>query len=75
LAQAIDGPLNILAGPGSPGTVELERLGVARVTLGSGPMRATAALTARIATELFREGAYLELEGAMPYAELNALLA
>lgn len=74
LARAIKGPVNILAGPGSPGTGDLERLGVARVTLGSGAMRATAALVARVAAELYEDGTYAELEGAMSYRELNDLL-
>jgi 2-methylisocitrate lyase-like PEP mutase family enzyme len=36
LAAGIDGPVNILASPRDPPLVELERLGVARVTFGSG---------------------------------------
>jgi 2-methylisocitrate lyase-like PEP mutase family enzyme len=36
LAQDIAGPVNILFGPESPGLDELEQLGVARVTFGSG---------------------------------------
>ena len=34
-------PLNILVGPGSPPIAELEKMGVARVSLGSGVVRAT----------------------------------
>ena len=34
-------PLNILAVPGTPSIAELEKLGVARVSVGSGFMRAT----------------------------------
>jgi 2-methylisocitrate lyase-like PEP mutase family enzyme len=37
-------PVNILAGPGSPSVRELQAIGVARVSLGSGPMRAPWAL-------------------------------
>ncbi|HWB22600.1 MAG TPA: isocitrate lyase/phosphoenolpyruvate mutase family protein [Gaiellaceae bacterium] len=44
LAQGISGPVNILFGPESPGLDELEQLGVARVTFGSG--LALVALTA-----------------------------
>ena len=36
LAQGIEGPINILFGPDSPGLDELEQLGVTRVTFGSG---------------------------------------
>lgn len=74
LVRKLDGPLNVLAGPGMPAVAELERLGVARMSVGSGPMRATLGLTQRIAKELREEGACrLMLEGAMPYAEMNAL--
>jgi 2-methylisocitrate lyase-like PEP mutase family enzyme len=48
LTQAIDGPVNILATVGTPPVAELERLGVARVSVGSGPHRATMGLTRRI---------------------------
>jgi 2-methylisocitrate lyase-like PEP mutase family enzyme len=67
-------PLNILAGPGSPSVPELEKLGVARVSLGSGLMRATLGLTQRIAHELKTSGTYDSLDGAMPYADVNQML-
>jgi len=41
LVKGVHGPLNILATAGSPPVAELEKLGVARVSVGSGPMRAT----------------------------------
>jgi 2-methylisocitrate lyase-like PEP mutase family enzyme/methylphosphotriester-DNA--protein-cysteine methyltransferase len=44
LAQSISGPLNVMAGPGSPDVQALGRLGVARVSLG--PALALAALGA-----------------------------
>jgi 2-methylisocitrate lyase-like PEP mutase family enzyme len=74
LAQAVNGPLNVLAGPGMPATAELERLGVRRVSVGSGPMRAVMGLTQRIAKELREQGTYSSfLEGALPYADANRL--
>jgi 2-methylisocitrate lyase-like PEP mutase family enzyme len=73
LVQAIDGPINILAVPGAPAVSELERLGVRRVSVGSGPMRATMALTARIAQELLQQGTYESFAGAIPYAEVNSM--
>jgi 2-methylisocitrate lyase-like PEP mutase family enzyme len=74
LARAVNGPLNVLAGPGTPPTPELERLGVRRVSVGSGPMRATMGLTQRIAKELREQGTFSSLlEGAMPYADANRL--
>jgi 2-methylisocitrate lyase-like PEP mutase family enzyme len=74
LARAVNGPLNILAVAGTPPTGELERLGVGRVSIGSGPMRAAMGLTERIARELLDHGTYSSMtEGAMPYADANRL--
>jgi 2-methylisocitrate lyase-like PEP mutase family enzyme len=74
LVKEVDGPLNILAVAGTPPIAELERLGVARVSCGSGPMRATLGLLRRIAKQLREEGGYsLMTEGAIPYAEANQL--
>lgn len=67
-------PVNILAGPGSPTVPELEKLGVARVSLGSGPMRATLGLVRRMAAELKATGTYTTLEGGIPHAEVNRML-
>src|ERR1051326_2005196 len=39
LVQEVKCPVNILAGLGSPSVPELQGLGVARISLGSGPMR------------------------------------
>jgi 2-methylisocitrate lyase-like PEP mutase family enzyme len=74
LVREIPGPLNVLAGPGSPSVAELARLGVRRVSVGSGPARAAMGLTRRIGRELLRSGTYSSLGGdALPYAEANAL--
>jgi 2-methylisocitrate lyase-like PEP mutase family enzyme len=74
LVRGVHGPLNILATAGTPPISELEQIGVARVTLGSGPMRATMGLVARIARQLRDEGTYsLFTDGAMTYAEANRL--
>jgi 2-methylisocitrate lyase-like PEP mutase family enzyme len=67
-------PVNILGGPGSPTVPELEKLGVARVTVGSSPIRATLGLVARIAQELKTAGTYTTLEGGIPYADVNRML-
>jgi 2-methylisocitrate lyase-like PEP mutase family enzyme len=74
LAKAVECPLNILAVPGTPSIPELEKLGVSRVSLGSGPMRATLGLLRRVAEELRTSGTYSAMEGAVPYAEVNKLL-
>ncbi len=74
LVEALAFPLNILAGPGAPLVGRLEQLGVARVSFGSGPMRATLGLMKRIAEEIRDGGAFnLVLDGAVLYPEANKL--
>lgn len=74
LAKAVECPLNILAVPGTPSIPELANLGVARVSVGSGPMRATLGLLRRLAEELRTIGTYDAMDGAVPYADINKLL-
>lgn len=74
LAREIQGPVNILALAGTPPASELEKLGVARLSVGSGPMRATMALARRIARELLDSGTYTAItECTIPGAEMNQL--
>jgi len=76
LAREIAGPLNVLAGPGVPAIPELEVLGVRRVSVGSGPVRAAMGLVRRIGRELLDDGTYTHLsEGALPYDEANRLFS
>ncbi len=74
LVQTVACPLNILVVPGSPSIPELAKLGVARVSVGSGPMRATLGLLRRVAEELRASGTYGTLDGAVSYAEANKLM-
>src|ERR1700723_2410688 len=67
-------PVNILAGPGSPTVPELFKLGVARVSLGSGPMRATLGHLRRIAEEVRTKGTYSNLEDSPSHAEMNRMM-
>jgi 2-methylisocitrate lyase-like PEP mutase family enzyme len=68
-------PVNILAGPGVPSIPELARLGVKRVSYGSGPHRAAMGLLRRMADEARTSGTYTALtEGAVPYEEMNGLM-
>jgi 2-methylisocitrate lyase-like PEP mutase family enzyme len=74
LVRAIKGPLNVLAGRGTPPTAELERLGVARVSIGGGPMRAALTLTQHVAQELRERGTYTSFtENALPLRDFNRL--
>jgi 2-methylisocitrate lyase-like PEP mutase family enzyme len=67
-------PVNILAGPGVPSIPELAKLGVKRVSYGSGPHRAAMGLLRRIASEAKTSGTFQALtEGAVPYEEINGL--
>jgi 2-methylisocitrate lyase-like PEP mutase family enzyme len=75
LVKDVQAPVNILAGPGSPAVPELQKVGVARVSLGSGPMRATLGLLRRIADELTSSGTYATLQGAPAHADVNKLLS
>jgi 2-methylisocitrate lyase-like PEP mutase family enzyme len=67
-------PLNILVGPGSPTIPELQKLSVARTSIGSGAMRATLGLVKRIAEELKTSGTYTSIEGGIPFADVNQML-
>ena len=63
LVKEINAPINILSNPanmaGIPPTVsELQDLGVARLSLGSGLLKATLALTKKVADELLEKGTY-----------------
>jgi 2-methylisocitrate lyase-like PEP mutase family enzyme len=75
LAREVQGPLNVLATVGTPPASELQRLGVARVSIGSGAARAALGLVGRIAIELREHGSYKAIfEGQVPYAEVNEML-
>ena len=67
-------PVNILAGPGSPSVPDLERLGVARVSLGSALIRAALGRVRRMAEELKATGTYDTLAGAPAHADVNRML-
>jgi len=63
LVKEINAPINILANPTigagvTPSIRELQDLGVARVSLGSGLMKATLALIKKVADELSEKGTY-----------------
>lgn len=75
LTRAISGPINVLAGPKTPSIAELARLGVARVSFGSGPMRAALGYLRAVAQELHDEGTYTRLlQGAISGNELRQLV-
>jgi len=64
LVKEINAPINILSNPGiglgvlPPSVRELQDLGVARLSMGSGLMKATLALIKKVADELSEKGTY-----------------
>ena len=76
LVRAVGGPLNILAGRGCPPIPRLEALGVRRLSLGSGLMRATLGHVRRIAEELKGPGTFASIldAGVPTHAEVTRLL-
>ena len=74
LAARINGPVNVLAGLGTPPIADLEALGVARVTFGSGLTRAAYTAAVRAAEEVLSDGTYGWLGGAVSHAELSRKL-
>jgi 2-methylisocitrate lyase-like PEP mutase family enzyme len=75
LAEVITGPLNVSGRPGLPTVAELGKLGVARVSLGATVAEAAYAVVRRVARELAEQGSYDSLTDAIPYGDLNELMA
>ncbi len=74
LVRELAAPVNVIAGRGVPPIPELARLGVARLSVGSGPIRATLTYLRQIAAELLGPGTYTAMtEGTITYDELNKL--
>jgi 2-methylisocitrate lyase-like PEP mutase family enzyme len=76
LVKAVDAPVNILLQPDGPSIAELQNLEVARVSTGSGLMRAAMGAAQKMAKSLRAGGDFKELvRDAIPYAVINAMLA
>ncbi len=76
LVKAIDGPINIMGLPGALTVMELERLGVARVSTASGPSRVAMTATKKFANALKRDGTFEIMGGdTISHQEANALMA
>ena len=72
--RAVDKPVNIMAREDVPTIPELQEVGVARVSLGPGPIYAAMGLLKKISTELQVNGTYdTMLDGAITFDELNRL--
>ena len=76
LVREIKGPINVLAGPGLAPVAELERVGIARLSVSSAIMRATLATARDAARELLQHGTYSAfLDRNIPYNEVNELMS
>jgi 2-methylisocitrate lyase-like PEP mutase family enzyme len=74
LAREIDGPINVLALPGSPSVQEFAQLGVGRISVGGGAARAALGALARGAADAYERGRLDTLiDQAIPSAEIDAL--
>ncbi len=72
LVKAIKGPVNVLAVSGMPDLPELAKLGVARVSLGSSPIRVMLAMLAARSRAAFVTGRLGPLvDEGVPYQELQ----
>lgn len=67
-------PINILGVPGGPSIRDLAGMGVRRVSLGSGPMRAAMGVLFRLADELKTSGTCSQMESAPSHAQMNELM-
>lgn len=74
LVRELKLPLNILAGPATPSVAELQKLGVARVSVGSGLHRASLAFAERLAREFLAGGGFKALASDLTYGKLNELM-
>jgi 2-methylisocitrate lyase-like PEP mutase family enzyme len=75
LVRGIDGPLNVLAGPGAPSASELFSWGVRRISIGGSAMQATMGLVRNIARELRQTGTYEKIgQYALTHAQAQQLM-
>jgi len=75
LVKEVEAPLNILANPACPPVTEMEKAGVARVSAGSGIMRAAMGLVQRIGQEMLEaRSCEMMFAGATPFIDLKRMM-
>jgi 2-methylisocitrate lyase-like PEP mutase family enzyme len=74
VAKEVQAPISILAGPQSPSVKELQDLGVARVSYGSGFLKAAITGAKRLAQEILEKGTCNLLKDGMQTPDLVALV-
>jgi len=76
LADATGAPLNVLVAPGLPPVPDLATLGVARISAGSGAVRAALSTAHAAATEMLGPGTYGAIAaGTLSYADVDAIMS
>ena len=75
IAKEVKAPVSILAGPQSPKVRELQDLGVARVSYGSGFLKVALGEVRRLAQEILDHGTVAALNDGVQTPEINALVA
>ncbi len=73
-ADAIKGPMNVLAGPGTPPVSKLEEMGVRRVTVGGNIAKAAYTIVKNAAEELHTSGTYEFAAGAYSQPEMHRII-
>ncbi len=74
LAAAINGPMNVLAGPGTPPVQKLKEMGVRRVTVGGNIAKAAYTLVKTAAEELRNSGTYEFAAGIYSQPEMHRII-
>ena len=74
VAKEVKAPVSILAGPQSPRVSELQDLGVARVSYGSGFLKAAIGATRKLAQEILEKGTVATMKEGMQTPEISALV-
>lgn len=75
VAKEVKAPVSILAGPQSPSVSQLQDLGVARVSYGSGFMKAAISGTKKLAQEILEKGTCSLLKDGVQTPEINGLVS
>jgi len=75
IVKEVKAPVSILAGPQSPSVNELQDLGVARVSYGSGFLKAAIGATRKMAEEILTKGTVTSMKEGMQTSEINALVS
>jgi 2-methylisocitrate lyase-like PEP mutase family enzyme len=75
VVKEVKAPVSILAGPQSPSVSELQDLGVARVSYGSGFLKTAITGAKRLAQEILEKGTCSMLKEGMQTPEINMLVA